>query len=60
MKFVHNLNGPDGREAVVLYDPLLREYHVRLMVDSVCIGRCYFATVDDALRTAEELIKLPE
>lgn len=57
MKFVHNFNGRDGREAVVLYDPLLREYHVRLMVGTTCMWRCYLATKEEALQTAEQMVQ---
>lgn len=59
MKFIHNfVNGRDGREAVVLYDPLLREYHVRLMVGGACMWRCNLATEQEAMHTAEQIVQI--
>lgn len=57
MQFIHNYNGRDGREAVVLYDPLLREYHVRLMVGTACMWRCNLATKEEALQTAQQIVQ---
>lgn len=59
MQFIHSfVNGRDGREAVVLYDPLMREYHVRLMVGWACMWRCNLATEQDAMTTAEQMVQI--
>lgn len=59
MKFVHNfVNGRDGKEAVVLYDPLLREYHVRVMTrEGACVYRLYLDTEAEAMDTAEQMVQ---
>lgn len=62
MQFVHNYVAPDGsdREAVVLYDPLLREYHVRLMQDATRVAwLAQIQTKEEALATARELLGIP-
>lgn len=59
MKFVHNfVNGRDGKEAVVLFDPLLREYHVRVMTrEGACMYSLYLQTKDEAMSTAEQMVQ---
>lgn len=59
MKFVHNfVNGRDGKEAVVLYDPLLREYHIRVMTrEGVRMYSLYMETKDEAMTTAEQMVQ---
>jgi hypothetical protein len=61
MQFVHNYNAPSGdREAVVLYDPLLREYHVRLMQDATRVAwLAQIQTKEEALATARDMLGVP-
>jgi hypothetical protein len=55
MQVIHNYSGND-RDTVVLYDPLLREYHVHVMQGGTRMAwLCQIQTEEEALATARDI-----